>query len=122
MDLKFLDTYALIEISKGNPKFIHFIETDFFILDLILAEFYSVLLREQNEETADLWYKKLESYTERASLSILINAVKYRDMHKKENLSFFDCVGYIFAKENNMKFVTGDKQFANREGVVFIKK
>lgn len=122
MDVNFLDTYALIEISRGNPRFKPYFQNNFIILDLILAEIYSVLLRDQNEEIANLWCKKLESYIETAPLSTLINAVKYRKQHKSQNLSFFDCVGYIYSKENNLNFVTGDEQFENKEGVIFIKK
>ena len=42
--------------------------------------------------------------------------------NKKQNMSFFDCVGYVYARENNIKFVTGDKEFEKKEGVLFIKK
>lgn len=121
MDVKFLDTYALVEISKGNPDFIYLLRLDFGVLDLILAELYTVLLREDGRDLADFWYKKLEGFATTSSLSTLIRAVKYRHENKKQNLSFFDCVGYIFARENNMKFVTGDKEFENKEGVEFIK-
>ena len=41
--------------------------------------------------------------------------------HAKENLSFFDCVGYVFAQEHGLIFVTGDKAFEKREGVEYIK-
>jgi len=53
---------------------------------------------------------------------IMLKAVRFRIDHKKENLSFFDCIGYIFTQENNMAFDTGDKDFKNKEGVEFIKK
>lgn len=118
---KSLDTYALVEISKGNPDFADILNQDFVILDLILTEFYGVLLREQNEEIANLWYKRLESYVKTAHLKTIIKAVKYRQENKKQNLSFFDCVGYMFALDNNMKFVTGDKEFKDKIGVEFVK-
>ncbi len=122
MDVKFLDTYALVEISKSNPRFNYLFESDFVVLDLTLAELYTVLLRESGKDLADLWCKKLENFSTSASLPILIKAVNYRYENKKQNLSFFDCVGYIFAKENGMNFVTGDKEFKDKEGVEFIKK
>ncbi len=121
MGIKFLDTYALIEISRGNPNFMHLLNQDFVILDLILAEFYNVLIRKQEEKIANFWYKRLEGYVNIASLPILIKAMKYRYDNRKQNLSFFDAVGYIYARENNMKFVTGDKEFKDKDGVEFIK-
>jgi hypothetical protein len=52
----------------------------------------------------------------------MIKGLKFREMNKKDNLSIFDAWGYIFARENNYTFVTGDKAFENREGVEYIKK
>jgi predicted nucleic acid-binding protein len=52
---------------------------------------------------------------------ILIKAVKFRHSNKKKDLSFFDCVGYMFAVENNYKFLTGDKEFKDLGNVIFIK-
>ena len=95
---------------------------DFVITDLTMAEFYSILYR-QNEEIAALeWNHKLHAYCRAVSKEILIKSLKYRIDNKKENLSIFDCVGYIYALENNMKFVTGDSAFRNKEGVLFIEK
>ena len=123
MDVKnFLDTYALIEISKGNPKFMHYSDRGFVINDLIMAEFYSVLLREEGEEIADYWLKKFEAYSLPVSRTILIEAVRFRRKHRKKNISFFDAVGYIFSVKNRLRFVTGDKEFKGFPGVDFVKK
>ena len=117
-----LDTYALAEIGDGNPKFVEFLNNDIVITDFALAEYYSVLYRDGKEEKAIYWHKKLAAFCQPISREILITALKYRIDHKKENLSIFDCVGYIFSLENNLKFVTGDKAFKGKEGVMFISK
>ena len=52
----------------------------------------------------------------------MIKALKFRVDNKRENLSIFDCIGYIYSLENNLKFVTGDKFFKNKEEVLFIQK
>lgn len=119
---KCLDTYALIEIAKGNDKFLDYLKSDFVITDLTLAELYSVMLREEGEELADLWFKKLEKYSLGVIKEILIEAVKFRYKHRKQNISFFDAVGYIFSLKKGYKFVTGDKEFENLNNVEFIKK
>jgi predicted nucleic acid-binding protein len=116
-----LDTYALVEIAQGNEKFKRFMESDFVISDLTLAEFYAVLLR-TSEETAETWYKKLSPYSKPADKAILVKAVKFRHQNKSKNLSFFDCAGYIFSKENNYLFVTGDKEFRTMPNAEFIQK
>ena len=119
--MKCLDTYALIEIHNNNPKFSNYINEEITISNITFTEFYSLILRDYNEKTADYLLNKFRSYLRDVDIKTLIKAVKYRYENKKQNLSFFDCVGYVFALENNMKFVTGDKEFQNKENVEFIK-
>ena len=119
---KCLDTYALVEIANGNPKFAEYLNSNFVITDLTLAEFYAVLLREEGENVADYWYKKLERYSSIVIKEILIEAIKFRHEHKKQDISFFDSVGYIFSTKNGYYFVTGDKEFENLPNVDFKKK
>ncbi len=121
-EIKYLDTYALCEIAKGNTHFLSLLIDTSVVNDLTLAEFYSVILREFNEQTADYWKNKFLPYTKQVPLDILILAVKFRKEHTKRNMSFFDAVGYIFAKENGGVFVTGDKEFESFSSVLFIKK
>ena len=117
-----LDTYALIEIYLGNEKFAGYLNVEFVINDLTLAEFYGVLLREYGEGEAELWFKKLERYSVQVNNKILIEAVKFRHTNKKQNISFFDAVGYIFSLNNRYIFVTGDKEFEKFANVEFKKK
>ena len=117
-----LDSYALMEIGRDNPKFMNLLNEDFVITDLTMAEFYSILYRNGNEDVAKYWNIRLGGYCKIVSREILITALKYRIDNKKENMSIFDCVGYIFSLENNLKFVTGGRAFKNKENVMFISK
>ena len=121
MVVKCLDTYALVEINFGNPNFTSFLNEEVVVTDITLAEFWGDLYKKYNIQTAEYWYKQLASISQTVPKQVLIKAIKYKIDNKKQNLSFFDCVGYIFARENGMKFVTGDKEFANKEGVEFVK-
>jgi len=116
-----MDTYALIEIAKGNPTYARLFEEDFVITDTTLAEFCWVLLRDYDEEEADAWTNKLAPYSKEAKKEILLEAMKYRFANRKENLSFFDCAGYVFARAHGFTFVTGDQAFKNKKDVLFIK-
>lgn len=120
--MKCLDTYALVEISNGNPLFAHLLNENTIITDLTMAEFYGDLYRKYNIKTADYWHRKLSSICRTVPREILLKAVQYRIDRKKQNLSFFDCVGYLFALENNFTFVTGDKEFQHKEKVEFIRR
>ena len=120
--MKCLDTYALIEIAIGNPNFAGLISQDIVITDITIAEFYFVMLQKYDDSTAQFWYKKFEPYCSLVLKDILIKAVKFRYVNKKEELSFFDCVGYIFSVEYNHQFVTGDKAFKSKKNVLFMEK
>ena len=119
--MKCLDTYTLIEIHDKNPNFIDCINQELVISEITMTEFYGILLRDYNEDTANYLLKKFHPFVVPVSFDILIKAVKYRHENKKQKLSFFDCVGYTYARENKIKFVTGDKEFENKPGVEFIK-
>jgi len=123
MDVKrCLDTYALMEISQENPDFEVYLDSDFVITEITLVEFYGVILRNYNEQTADYWFRKLEGYAVSVNREILKEAVKFKHENKKTNISFFDAAGYIFSIKNGCYFVTGDKEFKDFKNVEFIQK
>jgi predicted nucleic acid-binding protein len=47
--------------------------------------------------------------------------MKFRKKNKKRNLSYADCIGYIYALKNNLIFLTGDKEFEDLKNVEFVK-
>ncbi len=117
-----LDTYALIEIINKNPKYSQVINSEFSIPDTTLSELYWVLLKEAGREWARYWYNKMKPFVKKADVTILIDAMDFKHENKKQKLSFFDCFGYIFASKNGLRFVTGDKEFKNKDNVMFIEK
>lgn len=119
--MKCLDTYALVEIRKGNKIFLPYLQEDFILAELTLVEFYWVLLREEDESVAEEWLRKLQAYSTPVSLELMAAAMLFRKHHRNKNLSFFDCVGYLVAQQEQILFVTGDKEFERMAGVEFIK-
>lgn len=118
--MRCLDTYALVEIHDNNPNVQNLLNEGAVIPDIVMAEFYGIIYGRFNLQTAEYWYRRLHHLCTPVPISILLKAAKYRSDYKKENLSFFDCVGYIYAQEHNIPFVTGDRAFQYREGVEFI--
>ncbi|MFT4343548.1 MAG: hypothetical protein ACMXYE_02265 [Candidatus Woesearchaeota archaeon] len=116
-----LDTYALWEIMKGNKKYLDVVLSNFVITDWTLVEFYKTLIKEYDKRTAEYWLRKFKPYTITVNINILKKAVDFHHEHKKNAISLFDAVGYIFSVENKMEFVTGDKEFRNKPQVNFIK-
>ena len=117
MTRKCLDSYALVEIARGNSRFTSYLSEEVVITHLTLVEFYGVLLREEGEKTAEYWFGKLTPYAAPVSLDILKAAVVFRYLHRKQRISFFDAVGYLYSLNNHFLFVTGDKEFKGRENV-----
>jgi len=61
------------------------------------------------------------SYSQDVPVEILVKTMKLRRVQRSRNLSFFDCVGYVFAEEQGCVFVTGDKEFQHWKNVEFVK-
>lgn len=120
-EIKLLDTYVLCEILQGNEKYFSYIEEEFVLADVTLAEFYWVILKEFNEQTANYWFSRLRLYSVPCSVEVMSKGMLYRKRMNR-NLSFFDVVGYTYAQENGILFVTGDKEFKNLPGVEFVPK
>jgi predicted nucleic acid-binding protein len=121
MNEYFYDSYAVIELVKGNPAYFGYSEKNVAISVFNIVEIYSSVLNDFGEETADKIYDKFKKAIVEVEDKILKEAVKFRKVHKKKNLSYTDCIGYIYAKRNGLKFLTGDKEFENLDNVEFVK-
>jgi predicted nucleic acid-binding protein len=118
----YFDTYALIEISKGNPKYEPYKEGIKVILNkLNLLEFSYFVMREGKANYAKEIFNNFPKFNVDYDEEILIKAAEMRFRFSKEKLSFIDCIGYNLAKKNNAKFLTGDEKFRHKEGVEFVK-
>ena len=115
------DTYALVEIIRGNENYKMYTEKVLVTTMLNLMEFYYQMLRESGEAAAE---KVFNLYIKRM-IPISITAIKqgmmFKLKYKKENLSYTDCVGYALAKELEIPFLTGDIKFEHKEYVRYVK-
>ena len=116
-----LDTYAIIEIMENNPSYHYLLNENCVIPELTLAELFSVILRKTTEKEATKLVQQFESLKQHTSVKTLCNAMKYKKERKKDNVSFFDAIGYMHAQENKQTFVTSDKEFAKEQNVLFLK-
>jgi uncharacterized protein len=122
MGLKyFLDTYAIYEIIIGNPNYESYLGVASSTSVFNITELYYRLLREFGEEFADEKTIPLFPFVFPTTPPIIKEAMKFKLKHKKRKLSYADCIGYVLAKENNFKFLTGDKEFKDLANVEFVK-
>lgn len=118
----FFDNYALIEITKCNPKYVQYLDSQVIITIFNLIEFTYSVLMDYNEEKAREICKKFKECVVEINEEIIIEALKFRKENHRRNLSYADCIGYIYAKKNHLLFLTGDEQFKNLPNVEFVKK
>ena len=123
MEIKryFFDSYAIIELLNGNLSYAKFINENVTLTLFNLAEIYWFAINEYEENKANEIYNKYKPSVIDVSDEILKEAIKFRKENKKKDLSYTDCIGYIYAKENNLTFLTGDKGFKDLENVEFVK-
>ena len=117
----FFDSYPIIEIVKKNTNFEKYLNKDANLSIFNLAEIYYSILNNYDEEKANEVYETYKGGVVDLTDEIVKEAMKFRKLHKKEDFSYADCIGYIYAKKNNMKFLTGDKAFENLSNVEFVK-
>ena len=120
-DFYFFDTYALIEIIKGNENYKKYLKSRFLVTKLNLFELHYTLLREFDEELADKILSKLESFAIDFDETIISYASKFRYAHKSRKLSMTDCIGYAISIKYDVPFLTGDNQFFDLPNVEFMK-
>ncbi|HIH42679.1 TPA: type II toxin-antitoxin system VapC family toxin [Candidatus Woesearchaeota archaeon] len=117
----FFDSYAIIEILKRNQSYGRFSDAEIVTSDLNIGEVYYYLLKTAGKENADLWYGKMNARLIPIDTNTVVNAMYFRFKNKRNDLSLIDCIGYLLALSNSMKFLTGDKEFEHRENVEFVK-
>jgi len=117
----FLDTYALIEIIKGNENYKKYLEKESVTSLFHLYEFYFALLREYGEEIAKKYFLqfKYKEISVKEDDIFLASKIKLQNIQKR--LSYADCLGYSMALQRGMKFLTGDKEFEHFKDVEFAK-
>ena len=117
----FFDTYAIIEVTKGNEPYKKFKDLRIITSVLNVGEMYQITLRKNGKDEADEWYKNSNYELLEISSDIMIEAIYFRFINKRTNISLVDAVGYILSHKHNLKFLTGDNQFRDLPNVEFVK-
>ncbi len=117
----FFDTYALVEVVKGNENYKKYLDSTFTTTTLNLSEFYFFLISNLGENKADETLKKFNFSFLEIHEEVAKEAAKFRKKNYKRNLSYADCIGYLLSRKVGFSFLTGDEFFENFDGVEFIK-
>lgn len=117
----FFDSYAIIEIIRGNENYRKYTNSIILTTKLNIFEVFYALLKDIGEKEANFFLNKYYEFVIDFDKEIIKKASKFRLQYKKRNLLMADCIGYILAKEWRIKFLTGDKEFENMENIEFVK-
>ncbi|MBI2659724.1 PIN domain-containing protein [Candidatus Woesearchaeota archaeon] len=117
----FLDTYALIEIAEGSPKYQKYVDSDAVTLKDNLAELYYFLLKKYDDKTADFFLDKFSKIVVELPITFIAKAMIFKHNHTKTRFSYIDCLGYAYSLEDKRIFLTGDRAFESMENVELIR-
>ena|SRR3989344_4963944 len=117
----FFDTYAVIELIKGNPNYEKYLDYIPVINDFVLAELYYAILKDYGESKASNYLEIYSKVSIRISKEEIKSAMNFRRANSKKKMSLVDCIGYMHAKSMKIKFLTGDKEFQHLDNVEFVK-
>ena len=117
----FFDTYALIEVFRGNPEYVNYNDFPLKVSQLNVGEFYIYLIRTKGLQEARSTVMAASFDIQDMTTDVTIAAADFKIVHKKKKLSWADCVGYVVAKKLSLKFLTGDSQFKGMANVEFVK-
>lgn len=118
----FFDTYAIIEIIKGNQNYLKYKDASAAITIFNVVELHYALLREYSSVLADAVAGKYSQFQVEIDFEIIKKANALKLQHRKRNLSAADVIGYATAQKLGIKFLTGDEDFKDMGGVEFVKK
>jgi hypothetical protein len=120
-DTLFCDTYALIQICLGGENYGKYIKYTLITSDYNLMELYYSFLKNFGRKVANHYFQLWCTYSVQIPQRTIKYAMQFRLKHKKERLSYIDCIGYVFSYQKNIRFLTGDQKFKNKQGVEFVK-
>mgnify|MGYP001586243951 CR=1 FL=1 len=121
INIFFFDTYAIIEIIKGNPNYERFKKEKIITSFLNIIELHYSVLKNSGKEDATLISAEYARYIVPISLEAIEEANLFRLGNIKKKISTADAVGYILSKKFSVKFLTGDKEFEKLDNVEFVR-
>ena len=117
----FFDTYAIIEMIKGNPNYRKYLNKDLITSDMNLFELHLHLMREFGRELATTIIEECYEKVIEFDIIDIENTTQFKIENSNLRPSIPDSLGYNLAKRHGLSFLTGDKAFEGMENVEFVK-
>ncbi|PSG98932.1 MAG: hypothetical protein BRC29_02265 [Nanohaloarchaea archaeon SW_7_43_1] len=117
----FFDTYAIIKMVEGKENYRKYHGEPIITSLYNIYEFSYYLLRQYDRNKAEEVLNKLNYNLIETREEDLMAAANIKFENKEQQLSYVDCMGYTLAGKNNLKFLTGDQKFEDKEEVEYVK-
>jgi hypothetical protein len=120
----FLDSYAILEMARGNPAYRPFVHEPVITMRANLLEVYYVLAQSGETALADASLKLLGPHSVDLPVELIARVAAFR-MRKKgatgRRFSYADASGYVYARENGYEFLTGAEEFEGLPSVRYVR-
>jgi hypothetical protein len=120
----FLDSYAIIEMARGNPSYRPFVHEPVVTMRANLLEVYYVLAQSGERALADASLKLLGPHSVELPVELIARVAEFR-LRKKgstgRRFSYADASGYVYARENGYEFLTGADEFEGLPSVRYVR-
>lgn len=121
----YADTYALVEILKGNPAYERYAGEELITSEFNMLELAYALTRDYGEERAIEILKIVRAFVTivqpRDEDYARSSRLRLELRKQGRNLSLIDALGYMLAKRLNIRFLTGDREFKDLDGVEYVR-
>lgn len=120
----FADSYAIIEMLKGNKNYQSYQSERLIMTEFNICEVGFAVCREYpaNATRVLKTVRKMVVIQETRDEDYCAGAVTRKlATAKGKKLSTIDCVGYSVANRLNIPFLTGDREFSDMDNVQFVR-
>ncbi len=121
----FGDTYALIELLKGNPSYERYSNANLVVTEFNMLELTYALLRDfgrhETVNVIDFMRRKIEVIPTEDSDYLDASDLRLSANKTGKKLSLVDALGYSCSRKLGIKFLTGDREFNGMDNVEYIK-
>ena len=118
MTAYFFDTTALLEQVRRNPTYEPFIGATIITTKLNLFEVYYWLQKDHGIDIAKRFLQSYYPFSKNIHLTTIQKAAEIKQSHPK--LSNTNCIGYAFAIQLKIPFLTSDKTCRSLTNVEYI--
>ncbi len=121
----YANTYALVEILKGNPAYERYAMEELITSEFNMLELAYALTRDYGGEKAVEVLKVVRAFITivqpRDEDYARASALRLELRKQGRNLSLIDVLGFVLAKRLNIRFLTGDREFKDLDEVEYVR-